>query len=160
MVSYNLVIACNISHTIYLALIHRAEKHQNREFCILKLAVCAQPQDQGKSVDQSIDFRTVNCTEICERPRNRRRLNTLRPPGELMRLRKPCVRNRLRTLGCQVRFVAIRIHSCCCEIYNKERQPIRSGCPEPFSIGYYKASAFTLSNLIGVQDASGCNKRG
>ena len=39
-----------------------------------------------------------------ERPRNRRLFNTLRPPGELMRRRKPWVLRRLRTFGCHVLF--------------------------------------------------------
>ena len=42
---------------------------------------------------------------------SRRRLSTLRPEVVVMRRRKPCVFSRLRTFGCQVRFVAILLRS-------------------------------------------------
>lgn len=38
------------------------------------------------------------------RPFRRRRLMIARPPGVLMRLRKPCLFRRLRLLGWKVRF--------------------------------------------------------
>ena len=43
-------------------------------------------------------------TVSCLRPLRRRRLMTARPPGERMRLRKPCLFRRLRLLGWNVRF--------------------------------------------------------
>jgi len=50
------------------------------------------------------DLRLDNFTASRCRPLRRRRFNTLRPPGERMRLRNPWVFSRLRTLGCHVRF--------------------------------------------------------
>lgn len=50
-------------------------------------------------------MRLVSSTVKRARPLRRRRFNTLRPLVEAMRRRKPCVLSRLRTLGCQVRFV-------------------------------------------------------
>ena len=66
------------------------------------------------------DFLTDSCTVSWLRPRRRRRFKTFRPPGDAMRLRKPCVRNRLRTLGCQVRLVAI----CFTPAYTKIMLPL------------------------------------
>lgn len=53
---------------------------------------------------QNVLLRVESWTESSVLRLSRRRFNTLRPPGLLIRLRKPCVRNRLRTFGCQVRF--------------------------------------------------------
>lgn len=89
----------------------------------------------------------MSCTANLERPRSRRRFSTLRPPGELMRLRKPCVRSRLRTLGCQVRFVAIRI--CSCHKWYGYKYCVNK--IELFSNGYYKGSLFALSNFLSIK---------
>lgn len=52
-------------------------------------------------------MRVVSFTTSEARPRVRRLRKTLRPVGVCMRERNPCVRSRLRTLGCHVRLVAI-----------------------------------------------------
>jgi hypothetical protein len=49
-------------------------------------------------------LRMLKVTANRFRPRTRRRFSVLRPPGVCMRLRKPCLRRRRRTFGCQVRF--------------------------------------------------------
>lgn len=62
------------------------------------------PQSSFGARCQNVLLRVESWTESSVLRLSRRRFNTLRPPGLLIRLRKPCVRNRLRTFGCQVRF--------------------------------------------------------
>ena len=69
------------------------------------------------------DLRMLNCTERRSRPLRRRRLNTLRPPGVAMRARNPWVLSRLRTFGCQVRFVAMTVSFLKCYASNKDADP-------------------------------------
>ena len=90
-----------------------------------------------------MDLRGVNCTANCARPRRRRRLSTLRPPGELMRFRKPCVLSRLRTFGCHVRFVAMPISFVSYADRSLERSDLVSN-------GHYTWLQSGLSNLSGI----------